>query len=118
MIDPKYLGIPNINFSVYSPDNSREEEFQKQRLSVGFDESETWNLYSTISKFIVPRLKEFTRISKTCPPELSNEQWSEILNKMIKSFEIAIDSDFMNEEQSDEFREGFNLFNEYFFALW
>ena len=46
------------------------------------------------------------------------DEWDNILDKMIKSFEIASNSDFMTEEQSDEFREGFNLFNEYFFALW
>ena len=117
MTDPKTLGIPNINFSIYG-DDKREERFLKQRLERGFDESETWCLYSTISKFILPRLKAFKDSTIAYPPELTVEEWNTILDKMIRSFEISSDSDFMTEDQSDEFREGFNLFNEYFFALW
>jgi hypothetical protein len=118
MRDPKNLGIPNINFSIYTDGDKREEKFSKQRLEQGFDESETWSLYTTISNFIIPRLKKFRDVTCAYPPELTPEEWDNILDKMIKSFEIASNSDFMTEEQSDEFREGFNLFNEYFFALW
>jgi hypothetical protein len=117
MTDPRTSGIPNINFSIYT-DDKREERFLKQRLERGFDESETWSLYTTISKFILPRLKCFKESTIAHPPELSPEEWNSILEKMIKSFEISANADFMTEEQSDEFREGFNLFNEYFFALW
>ena len=49
---------------------------------------------------------------------INGEDWNLILDKMIRSFEMAINSDFMTEEESEDFREGFNLFNEYFFALW
>ena len=59
MRDPKNLGIPNINFSIYTDNDKREEKFLKQRLEIGFDESETWSLYTTISNFILPRLKKF-----------------------------------------------------------
>jgi hypothetical protein len=118
MTDPKALGIPNINFSVYTDDNKREERFLKQRLERGFDESETWNLYTTISRFILPRIKEFKECNICHPPELTPEEWNNILDKMIRAFEISSNSEYMTEEQSDEFREGFNLFNEYFFALW
>jgi hypothetical protein len=117
MIDPKSLNIPNINFSVYS-DEKREEIFRKQRLERGFDDSETWNFYITISKFILPRLKVFKETTIAHPPELTSDQWNIILDKMIRTFEIAADSDFMEEDESEEFREGFNLFSEYFFALW
>ena len=118
MTDPKSLGIPNINFSIYTDGDKREEKFLKQRLEMGFDESETWSLYTTISNFITPRLKKFKEVNCAYPPELTPEEWDNILDKMIRSFEIANNSDYMTEEQSDEFREGFNLFNEYFFALW
>ena len=118
MTDPKALGIPNINFSVYADDDKREERFLKQRLERGFDESETWNLYTTISRFILPRIKEFKECNICHPPELTPEEWNNILDKMIRAFEISSNSEYMTEEQSDEFREGFNLFNEYFFALW
>jgi hypothetical protein len=118
MTDPKSLGIPNINFSIYTDNDKREERFLKQRLERGFDESETWSLYSTISSFILPRLKEFKEVNICYPPELTPDEWNIILDKMIRAFEIAKNSDFMKEEESEEFREGFNLFSEYFFALW
>lgn len=118
MTDPKSLGIPNINFSVYTDGDKREEKFSKQRLERGFDESETWNLYTTISRFIVPRLKAFKESNICYPPELTPDEWNAILDKMIRTFEIASNSDFMKEEEADEFREGFTLFSEYFFALW
>jgi hypothetical protein len=118
MTDPKSLGIPNINFSVYTDGDKREENFVKQRLERGFDESETWNLYTTISRFIVPRLKAFKENTICYPPELTPDEWNAILDKMIRAFEIAGDADFMKEEDAEEFREGFTLFSEYFFALW
>ena len=118
MIDPKELGIPNINFSIYSDGDKREEKFLKQRLERGFDESETWSLYNTIASFIVPRLKTFKDINICHPPEISPNDWDNILDKMIRGFELVDNSDFLSEEESEEVREGLNLFTEYFFALW
>ena len=53
-------GFENINFSLdLSEDDERKELFKKQRLERGFDETELWNLDTTILKFILPRLKAF-----------------------------------------------------------
>ena len=116
--DPKRIGIPNINFSTYSEGDRREKEFLKQRLDRGFDESETWQLYQTISGFICPRLRAFKIVNQCHPPEMTPEKWDEIIDKMIKSFELVNKSDFLSEQEADEIREGLNLFTEYFFALW
>jgi len=59
--DPKYLGIPNICFSLTDKNDVREKKFKKQRLKRGFDDSETWSLRDTIAKFIIPRLKRFKK---------------------------------------------------------
>lgn len=61
--DPKYLGIPNICFSLVTVGDKREKKFSKQRLRRGFDESETWCLTTTIANFIIPRLEEYNTIS-------------------------------------------------------
>lgn len=62
-VDIKYLGIPNICFSLTDKDDDREEEFIKQRLERGFDDSETWSLRDTIALFIIPRLKLYQEIA-------------------------------------------------------
>ena len=42
--DPKYLGIPNICFSLTEDTDRRESEYKEQRIQRGFDDSETWSL--------------------------------------------------------------------------
>lgn len=61
--DPKYIGIPNINFSLTSKEDKREKKFKKQRKKRGFDDSETWALDSTICNFIIPRLKRYIKVA-------------------------------------------------------
>ena len=63
-IDPKTSGIPNINFSLVSKGDKREEKFFLERIKNGFDESETWSLYGTIANFIIPRLERYEEIAK------------------------------------------------------
>lgn len=60
--DPKYLGIPNIQFSLTDKTDEREEKFSQQRIERGFDDSETWSLDCTITKFILPRLKDSEKL--------------------------------------------------------
>ena len=62
--DFKYMGIPNICFSLTNEDDKREVEFKGQRLKRGFDDSETWDLRCTIANFIIPRLEQYEEIAK------------------------------------------------------
>lgn len=41
--------------------DNRLKKFRKQREKYGFDNSELWNLNTTIAKFILPRLKAFRK---------------------------------------------------------
>lgn len=68
--DPKYLGIPNIQFSLTDKDDKREKNFSKQRIERGFDDSETWSLDSTITSFILPRLKDSKKLRLDFPLNL------------------------------------------------
>ena len=82
-------GFENINFSLdLSEDDERKELFKKQRLERGFDETELWNLDTTILKFILPRLKAFKETNYGYPGDFNNiEEWTECLEKMIKSID-------------------------------
>ena len=113
-IDP--INIPNVNFSIEVDHKEIAEDYKKQRLERGFDDTETWNLDMTISAFIVPRLKRFKEVNDGCPPELTEEQWDEAIDKMIKFFEFNTDdSNFL---ENNPYQEGFDLFHKYFFYLW
>lgn len=121
--DPKYLGIPNICFSLTDSNDSREKQFRKQRIKRGFDDSETWSLFNTITDFILPRLKYFRDITPGIPASINGEdEWIDILNKMIFSFEYVKNYDHVDIEENNKneasYEEGMKLFIEYFFALW
>lgn len=116
--DPKYLGIPNISFSLVTPGDDREELFAKQRLERGFDSSELWSLKDTIANFILPRLKAFADDPCGHPGSFNNvEEWQTVLNKMVRSFELS-NKDILTEKEHSEWHAGMKLFKEYFFCLW
>lgn len=120
--DIKYLGIPNVCFSLTDKkDEKREPKFSEQRKEVGFDDTETWSLTDTISRFIIPRLKRFKVVNNGVPHGQTEESWDMILDKMILSFELTCrDSgsrDYTDEERI-QLNEGLDLFRKYFFELW
>ena len=124
-------GIPNVCFSLEKPSDEAWEESIKDRLEHGFDESECWNLDSTIAKFILPRLKCFAEHTMGYPGDITSEEWHEILNKIIKAFELyTADDAWLYEEmkkdgitlkensRNDQIKEGLELFVKYFSSLW
>jgi hypothetical protein len=121
-IDPKYLGIPNICFSLTEKDDNREPEYLKQRLKYGFDNSELWSLDSTIACFILPRLKRFRKIAVGTghPARYEKNEWSNIVDKIIEAFEIlASDDSYISTDEQDKIiDEGLKLFAENFRSLW
>lgn len=113
-LDP--YNIPNVNFTLINRSDKRWDDYKEQRMSRGFDNSETWSLDSTISRFIEPRLKVFKELHAGYPGYLTEEKWEEILDKMIKAFEyINNDDTFDHKEEVDE---GLDLFRKHFFDLW
>jgi len=98
-----------------------------KKTGVSFDE--TWSLDFAISEFILPRLKLFKEIHGGYPMGLTDEKWNGILDKMIFAFEWNMKETNMTDgymEMSDEekkeawekYREGMDLFREYFRDLW
>ncbi|MCK9596587.1 hypothetical protein M0R19_05345 [Candidatus Pacearchaeota archaeon] len=117
-IDIKYINVPNICFSVISKDDKREKKFSKQRKTIGFDDSETWNLDLTIARFVLPRLKRFKEVTIAYPGSMTSEEWDEVLNKIICSFEILVSNGGIDLENFETYREGMELFYKCFQYLW
>ena len=111
------LGWENLNFSITGDANvdpKRAEEYKKQRIERGFDDTELWNLDSTILKFVLPRLKRFKECTIGYPSSFNTyEEWIACLEKMINSIEAILED---SHEEADF--EGFELFKEHFFHLW
>lgn len=99
------------------------QKLKKQLYKKGFDNSECWNLDITIAKFILPRLKNFQKITIGYPSKLKNEKkWNKILNKMIISFELILNDDENVKkykiENRKKIQKGLKLFAKYFTELW
>ncbi len=89
-----------------------------QRLTRGWDDSDTYNLDARISEFLIPRLKRFKELNRAYPGEFSTpEEWDVILDKMIKAFELHL-VDTANWHLSPEETEGMELFVKYYRGLW
>ncbi len=111
-------------------DDDRLDLLTEQRYSQGFDASETWDLFTTIAKFILPRLIWLRNHNHGYPSQLTYKKWVKIQNKMIWSFEqIAIDNmdierpDTMldyeaTEKHTKKIQKGLDLFSQYFMNLW
>lgn len=103
--------------------DEREVQFELQRKTYGFSDDETWSLDLTIAKFILPRLKRFRQIDSGVPSDLTEEQWHEILDKIIITFDMIVANDstptlFCDKEKMKIVDEGLDLFREWFFSLW
>ena len=130
-IDPKYIGVPNIQFSLTDKNDDREKKFSKQRIKRGFDDSETWSLRDTIANFIVPRMIRYKEIliETGCRSGYDNEKDSngdiideiKMLEKIIRAFELVLRDGgnfILTKEEEKEYNEGIDLFPEYFLSLW
>lgn len=114
-------GIQNVCFSLVDENDDRWEEYTKQRQERGFDDSETWNLDATISKFIYPRLGAFIDDVKRLechPGNIPFEEWLDILEEMLKGFEILSQDTERTDDEKKIIERSLDLFREYFHNLW
>lgn len=93
-------------------------------------EEEVWGLDVTLAKYILPRLIKFKEVNVMSHPiAFENiEEWHKVIDKMIYSFDYVLKEDSgmcnlnMTEEEREErhkkYKEGMNLFAEYFMDLW
>ena len=113
-------GVPGVNFTLVGRDDRRWNDFRAQRLERGFDDSETWSLDSTIAKFILPRLIRFKEINAGYPGTVSEQEWDDILDRMILAFSLlASDAAFVTaKEDQEKIDEGLALFAKWYQYLW
>ena len=132
--ETKGFYVYNKSFYLINSKDERSENFKQFKKENGFSPDETWALYTNIALFVLPRLKYFKE--KTCgyPTCFNNiEEWHEILDKMILSFERIVNeeeypsseyiSKFKDEHEAyeafdNEIKEGLELFGKYFRSLW
>ena len=118
-VDVKYLGVPNICFSLTDKDEKREIDFIKQRIERGFDDSETWSLRDSIALFILPRLKRYQEIANDFVKrdvELVND-----IDCFIKAMELVSrdnGSCMHTPEEEQQLIEGLEKFPKIFMSLW
>ena len=96
----------------------------------GYSISELWNLSYHISKMILPKLKAFRKYSGGTPGSLTIDEWHNILDEMIWTFEWEVSGKSDNPDMSIEeweniydanwkrYNNGLKLFAEYFRELW
>ena len=114
--DKNYHGFAHT----LSESDERIPHFLEQREKNGFDDTETWSLYNTIVSFTLPRLKHFREVLAGYPGGMTQDEWEEILDKMIYSFQMIEDDKIIgiSKEENDKLNEGLDLFREYIFQLW
>lgn len=119
MIDPKYINVPNICFSITDKNDNREPEFIKQRLERGFDDSETWSLRDTIANFIIPRLKRYQEIADNFL--IRDDELIKDINLFINVMELTVRDEgacVFTEEEIKQLIEGLEKFPKIFMTLW
>ena len=63
---------------------------QKKNRSIKY--KDIYSLDNTIARFVLPRLKFFKKNIIGYPPDITFEEWKSIIDKMILSFELILDT--------------------------
>jgi len=98
------------------------QRYNWQRLTRGYGDDELWSLDSSISRFVLPRLKAFRADPFGHPGDLDSlEQWQAELDEMIFAFEFDVHAygEYPTWEQDYErAQRGLALFAKRYWHLW
>jgi hypothetical protein len=126
----EWYNIKRFVIDLFYPKTYR---FLWQKITRGWDDSDTWSLDYTLAKWILPRLKRFKQLSFGCPTNFTEKQWDEMIDEMIWAFDyIANDREneiftengnFEKEREEwkkaeDRCDKGLELFGKYMRGLW
>ena len=112
----EYWDIKNINFSLIDEDDSRKEEFDKQILERGFDDSETWSLRDTIANFIIPRLERYQEIANDFL--IRDEELVQDIDLFLNSMKLVSEDRTWAINDIEEINKGLSKFPKIFMSLW
>jgi len=121
--DPRFIGVPNINFSLTDPDDDREKIYKKQRKERGFDDSELWSLDCTIANFIIPRLEKFYEISdevsiKCYPPQKRFLKQIDCILVAMKLITRDNGARNFTDDEQERVQKGLKTLSKIFLGLW
>lgn len=103
------LGLTEYNFP-----------FEKDEDKEGFSETEFFNLDYSLALYIYGRLRYFQdHCLVGSPSYMTFEQWSDIINKIIKGFYLYLTEDYkLSKNKEKQMKYGMKLFIKYFPGLW
>lgn len=117
----KHMSIAKAISKIKYATAERQRRFFWQRLTRGWDDSETWSLDGPLAKLIAPRLRRFTELRGGHPSSMTEEEWATILDKMVTSFEWYASEDRYGPNEFENIKkhqEGIDLFAKYYAGLW
>lgn len=92
-----------------------------QLLERGFSDIDLYDLHSTFTDFILPRLIAFKQSNRFgTPTGLREEEWENILDSMIRAFKLLRlgEEISLTEEQRQDIKDGLYYFSEWYEHLW
>jgi hypothetical protein len=97
----------------------RSLRFWWQRRTRGWDDSDTWGLDTTLARLIAPRLRRFKELNNGHPCDLTETEWDEHLDAMIRAFDLTSkDSLDRTGEEDAAVKRGLRLFARWYRHLW
>ena len=117
------LGLPK-SYTGYvtslSPNDERVQKYLHMYNEEGFDPTETWDFFTSIAKFILPRLKYFSENVNSYPSWTTIDEWKKILNEMVIAFTLILEDELYNKDDLRvvKIQLGLDHFRKYYFDLW
>lgn len=116
-VDIKEFDTPNICFSLTESNYKRELEFKEQRITRGFDDSETCALDCTIANFIIPRLERYLEVA----PKLINlDLYIDDMKLLLSAMKLIVRDDGFKDftdEENKIVESGLSVFPKIFLRL-
>jgi len=120
------------NYHGYALDEDMSDrlDYREQLLKDGFDNTEIWNLNTTICRFILPRLKEYRNLKAGHPIGYTAERYTEVLDCIIEALEIFVNAEYdetedikhfnyaLSEEGKKKQEKGFRLLGRELLGMW
>jgi len=97
--------------------------YRKNRAKhVEIEPHDTWNMDRTLALIIHPMLVQLKETTHGYPVDLTEQEWDDILDKMIWAFEQKNRDDWEDDKgikaHQERMTNGFKLFGKYFESLW
>jgi hypothetical protein len=87
-------------------------------IRYGFRSSDVWSIDTAAARWFIPRLRYLKAHHCGHPADITDDEWTAILGKMIRTFELIAAWDIETEAEQAEVNAGLDLFRAYFQGLW